>query len=55
MLLGIAGTDGAGKGEKRIRGASQDLEHFLRKVYSDCKSPVPDIGGGVTISQFVCY
>ncbi len=43
MLLGITGTDGAGKGEKRVRAASQDLEQFLRKVYCDCKSPVPGI------------
>ena len=32
MLIGITGTLGAGKGEKRIRGASQDLEQFLRKA-----------------------
>jgi hypothetical protein len=41
MLIGVTGTDGSGKGEKRILGASQDLEQFLREVYSDCKSPVP--------------
>jgi hypothetical protein len=30
MLIGITG-------EKRMLGASQDLEQFLRKVYSFCK------------------
>ena len=42
MIIGVTGTNGSGKGEKRIRGASQDLEQFLRKVYRACKAPVPN-------------
>jgi hypothetical protein len=49
MIIGIVGTIGSGKGEKRTPGASQDLEQFLRKVYRDCKSPVPVRGLKVLI------
>ena len=43
MIIGIAGTIGSGKGEKRILGASQDLEQLLRKMYRVCKTPVPNM------------
>jgi hypothetical protein len=46
MIIGITGTDGAGKGEKRIHGASQEVVDNLNKLSynlnSTCKVPVPN-------------
>jgi hypothetical protein len=54
MLIGITGTDGSGKGEKRIHGASQDLEQLMRKVYRACKAPVPNRYNDILIKQSIC-
>ena len=41
MYIGITGTDGAGKGEKRTLGASQDLAYyFLQKIVTRCTASV---------------
>ncbi|GEM_PF-5373904 len=41
MVIGITGTIGAGKGEKRILGALQDLaRYFLKKIPTRCTVPV---------------
>ncbi len=47
MLLGITGTDGSGKG-KTVRGTVlEGCQIFsfenIDNLYSDCKSPVPEL------------
>ncbi len=48
MLIGITGTDGSGKGEKRILGASQEVVDIFSKISYNlnctCKVPVPVLG-----------
>jgi len=48
MLIGITGTDGAGKGEKAWDAFARPFETVLelanrtiQKVYCACKAPVP--------------
>jgi hypothetical protein len=48
MILGLAGSFGAGKGEKRTLGASQEVvDIFEQKISynlnSVCNTPVPDL------------
>ena len=49
MMIGITGTDGAGKGENSLADCSQGLascfgacEQKGDKVYCACKAPVPN-------------
>jgi len=48
MLIGLSGTDGAGKGEKAWDAFARPFEKFLeranrnvQKVYCVCKASVP--------------
>lgn len=49
MIIGITGTDGAGKGEKVWETLARPCQHVCEvtkqtgdKVYSTCKVPVPN-------------
>ena len=51
LLIGITGTDGAGKGETVWETVARPLEIFFEcakknilKVYCACKAPVPTVG-----------
>ncbi|TSC57926.1 MAG: hypothetical protein Greene041679_208 [Parcubacteria group bacterium Greene0416_79] len=51
----LSSTAEALRGEKRIRGASQDLERFvfkMRKVYSVCKTAGGAFIRSVSVAKF---
>ncbi|GEM_PF-1605520 len=61
MLIGITGTDGAGKGEKVWETFARSCQLFCEstnknsdKVYRDCKSPAPNENNFVTNCKKSC-